>query len=147
MTPLTVKTRSAQAAAQDALDRVVSSGMEIGVQVVAYLDGVKVVDACAGLVDPTGDRKVQSDTLFNVFSVTKAVTATALHLQAERGRIGYDDLVVKHWPEYGKHGKQKTTVRDILSHRAGVPQMPPGVTPEQMCDWDYMVAAIAELTP
>ncbi len=147
MTSSAVKTRSAQAAAQKAIDHVVEAGLEIGVQVVAYLDGVKVADACGGVIDPASDQKVQPDTLFNVFSVTKAVTATALHIQAERGRIAYDDLVVKHWPEYGKHGKAKTTVRDILSHRAGVPQMPPGMTPEKMCDWDYMVGQIADLTP
>src|SRR5690606_13622960 len=120
---------------------------EIGIQVAAYVDGESVVNVVAGTLEPNGDRKVDEMTLFNVFSVSKAVAATALHLQAERGRIAYDDLVTKFWPEYGAHGKQDTTVLDVLSHRAGTPQMPEGVTPEQMCDWDYMVGQMAGLTP
>jgi CubicO group peptidase (beta-lactamase class C family) len=79
--------------------------------------------------------------------VTKAVAATALHMQVYRGLVDYDAPVAKYWPEYGAHGKQGTTVRDVLTHRACIPQMPAGVTPERMCDWQWMVDAIADLTP
>ena len=51
--------------------------------------------------DPATARKVDGDTLFNVYSVTKAVAATALHLQADRGLIDYDAPVARYWPEYG----------------------------------------------
>src|SRR5262249_51196690 len=44
-------------------------------------------------------------------------------------------------------GKERITVRDVLTHRAGVPQMPPGATVELVCDWEGMCAAIAELPP
>jgi CubicO group peptidase (beta-lactamase class C family) len=130
-----------------AIDQVVAAGREVGVQVAAYQDGQLVVDTWGGVADPATGRPVTGDTLFNVYSVTKAVAATALHIQAERGLIEYDAPIVRYWPEYGAKGKAKTTVRDALTHRACVPQMPEGVTPEMMCDWDAMTRAIANLEP
>lgn len=120
---------------------------EVGIQVAAYLDGRLIVSAFAGLADRDSGRPVDAETLFPVFSVTKGVTATALHLQAERGRLDLRDPVARHWPEFARHGKVATTVRDALSHRAGIPQMPPGVTPERMADWRWMVRGIEEMTP
>lgn len=138
---------AANAVVQKAIDQVIAAGREIGVQVAAYKNGKLVVDAWGGLADPATGRKVDGDTLFNVYSVTKAVAATALHLQAERGLIDYDAPIVRYWPEYGAKGKARTTVRDALTHRACVPQMPAQVTPAMMCDWHAMVAAIADLEP
>lgn len=132
---------------QQALDRATTEGGEIGIQVAAFLDGKLVIDAWSGYADQESGRKVDGDTLFNVYSVTKAVAATALHILADRGLIDYDAPVVRYWPEYGAKGKQGTTVRDVLTHRACVPQMPAGVTPERMCDWDWMTRAIAGLEP
>jgi len=137
----------ANAIVQQALDRATTEGGEIGVQVAAYLGGKLVIDAWSGYADQESGRKVDGDTLFNVYSVTKAVAATALHILADRGLIDYDAPVVRYWPEYGANGKQGTTVRDVLTHRACVPQMPAGVTPERMCDWDWMTRAIAGLEP
>ncbi len=137
----------ANAIVQKAIDQVIAAGREVGVQVAAYKDGKLVVDTWGGVADPGTERRVDGDTLFNVYSVTKAVAATALHLQAERGLIDYDARITKYWPEYGAHGKERTTVRDALTHRACIPQMPEHVTPEMMCDWDAMVAAIADLKP
>ena len=93
----------------------------------------------AGLADETTGRDVDGDTLFPVFSNIKAMTATALHIQADRGLVEYHQPVAKYWPEFGKYGKDKGTVFDALTHRIGVPLMPVGVTPELMCDWDWMV--------
>ena len=132
---------------QQALDYATREGGEIGVQVAAYLNGKLVIDAWSGVADPATGRPVDGDTLFNVYSVTKAVAATALHILADRGQIDYDAPVARYWPEYGMRGKARTTVRDVLTHRACVPQMPDGVTPEKMCDWDWMTAAIADLEP
>jgi len=125
----------------------VNAGREIGVQVAAYLDGKLAVDTWAGMADPDTGRPVDGETLFDVYSVTKAVTLTALHLQVGRGLLEYDAPVVHYWPEYGARGKEATTVRDVITHRSGVPQMPEGVTPEKICDWEWMVAEIAKLKP
>ncbi|KAB2812638.1 beta-lactamase family protein [Pimelobacter simplex] len=128
----------APAAVQAALETARERG-EDAVHVAAYLDGRLVVDAWAGPAD--------GDTLYNVFSVTKIVTATALHVQVARGLLSYDDPVARHWPAFGRHGKDRITVRDVLSHRAGIPWMPEGVTPERQADWAWMVAGIEDLVP
>jgi CubicO group peptidase (beta-lactamase class C family) len=138
---------AANAVVKRAIDEVIAADREIGVQVAAHRGGKLVIDTWGGIADPSTERRVDGDTLFNVYSVTKAVAATALHVQAERGLIDYDAPIVKYWPEYGARGKQKTTVRDALTHRACVPQMPEGVTPEMMCDWNAMTRAIADLAP
>lgn len=137
----------ANAVVQAAIDAAIASGKEIGLQVTAYHKGELVIDAWGGLADETTGRKVDGDTLFNVFSVTKAVAATAVHMLVDRGHMAYDATVASYWPEYGAHGKDKTTVRDVLTHRACVPQMPEDVTTERMCDWDWMTNAIANLKP
>ncbi|MDG2005426.1 MAG: serine hydrolase [Novosphingobium sp.] len=132
---------------EETITRLIGGGREIGLQVCAWLDGRQVVDCWGGLANADSGHPVDGDTLFNVFSVTKAVAATALHIQAARGMVDYEALVTDYWPEYGANGKQATTIRHILTHRAGVPQMPEGVTPELMCDWEWMTSQIANLTP
>jgi CubicO group peptidase (beta-lactamase class C family) len=119
----------------------------VGVQVAAYLHGELVVDEVAGVADSQTGAPVDHETLFNVFSVTKAVTATALHLQAQRGLVDFDRPVADYWPEYAINGKGATTVRDLMTHRSGAPQMPEGMDVEMLCDWDRMVEALAQETP
>lgn len=131
----------------DAIAGLIADGREIGVQVAAYLDGRLVVDSWGGLADPATGRAVDGDTLFNMFSVTKPLAATALHIQVARGLVDYDARVADYWPEFAANGKGPTTVRDVLTHRAGIPQMPAGVTPELMCDWDWMIKGLEQLTP
>jgi CubicO group peptidase (beta-lactamase class C family) len=142
-----VTTANANSIVQEAVNTAIREGGEIGLQVAAYVDGELVVEVWSGLADETTGRKVDGDTLFPVFSVTKAVTATALHIQAERGLVDYDTPIAHYWPEFGAQGKDKGTVRDALTHRIGIPQMPEGVTPEQMCDWEWMVQRLANTKP
>lgn len=144
---MSVSIELANSKVRAAMERVIGEGREIGLQVAAYKDGQLVVDTWCGLADPDSGRKVDGDTLFNVYSVTKAVAATALHMQVERGRVDYDAPIARYWPQYAARGKARTTVRDALTHRACIPQMPVGVTPEMMCDWDAMTRAIADLEP
>jgi CubicO group peptidase (beta-lactamase class C family) len=129
------------------IDRLVDSGAEIGLQVAAYVNGELVVDTWTGVADEATGQLVDGDTLFTSWSTTKGFVATCLHILADRGQVDYDTPVAAYWPEFGVQGKDVVTVRDALTHRAGVPQMPEGVTPKMMTDWDAMCAAIASLTP
>ncbi|KAF2742822.1 beta-lactamase/transpeptidase-like protein [Sporormia fimetaria CBS 119925] len=129
-----------------ALQRSLDLG-ETGIAVAAYYRGKLVVDAVAGSVLKDKSEPVTRETLFAIFSVTKGVTALAVHIQAERGLINVNDPISKYWPDFGTNGKESITVEDALCHRAGIPQMPPGVTPELMADWDWMVKHVAELKP
>ncbi len=132
---------------QQLINNLVASGEEVGLQVAAYVDGKQVVDAWAGVADETTGQLVNGDTLFTSWSTTKGFVATCIHILADRGLLEYDTPVVDYWPEFGVHGKQATTVRHLLTHSAGVPQMPEAVTPEMMTDWDAMCSAIAGYEP
>jgi len=136
---------AANAAVQSLLDDLVASGEELGLQVAAYRQGRLVIDAWAGIADTRTGMKVDGDTLFTVFSTTKGITYTAIHILAERMLLYYDDPVALYWPAFAAHGKSRVTIRHVLTHTAGVPQMPEGATPEDLCDWDRICAAIADL--
>src|ERR1700694_2023085 len=129
---------------QQAIDQLVDSGAERGVQVAAYKRGELVVDAVAGIADPATGRQVKSDTPFYNFSIVKGAAATLAHMLVERGLFRYDTPLAELWPEFGAHDKQKVTVRHVLNHSAGVPGIPLTATPEDRCDWDKMCTAIAE---
>ena len=137
----------AQERVQTLLDDLVRRDVERGVQAAAYLDGTLVVDAWAGVADAVTGRLVGGDTLFTVFSVTKGITATVIHLLAARDQLTYDTPVADVWPEFAAHGKDRITVRHVLTHTAGIPQMPPDVNPGRLCDWEGMCGAIAALRP
>jgi CubicO group peptidase (beta-lactamase class C family) len=128
---------------QEAVDQLVDSGAERGVQAAVFQHGEQVVDAVAGTADPATGRPVKSDTPFYNYSIGKGAASTVAHILAERGLFGYDTPVVDLWPEFGAHGKQRVTVRHVLSHTAGVPGIPLDTTLEDLCDWGKMCAAIA----
>src|SRR5574339_516572 len=120
---------------QRAIDQLVESGAERGLQVAVYQNGRLVVDAVAGMADPASGRRVTSDTPFFSYSIGKGVAATVVHVLAERGVLDYDTPIVELWPEFGAHGKHTATVRHALSQSAGVPGLPRGLSVEDMCDW------------
>ncbi len=132
---------------QQIIDALVAGGEEIGLQVAAYVDGELAVDAWAGVADETSGQPVTGDTLFTCWSTTKGFAATCLHILADRGVVVYDAPVADYWPEFAARGKAAVTVRHALTHMAGIPQMPAGVTPEMMTDWDAMCTAIADHEP
>ena len=132
---------------QDAINDLVTSGAERGLQVAVYHHGELVVDAVAGLADPAHDRPVSADTPFFSYSIGKGVAATVVHVLAERGVLSYDTRIAELWPEFGVHGKEKATVRHALSQSLGIPFLPPGLTAEDLCDWDKMTAIVAAAEP
>jgi CubicO group peptidase (beta-lactamase class C family) len=132
---------------QKAIDELVESGAERGLQVAVYRGGEQVVDAVAGVADPETGRPVEAGTVFYNFSIVKGAAATIAHMLAERGVFGYDTPVSELWPEFAAHGKQAVTVRHVLNHTAGVPGIPLDSTVEDLCDWDKMCAAVADAKP
>lgn len=104
-----------QARVSGLLEGLVESGRERGLQVAAYLDGEPIVDAHAGWADRPGGRPPGSDSLIHSFSTGKGFTATLVRVLAERGLIDYDTPIAHYWPEVGAHGKERATVRHLLS--------------------------------
>ena len=136
-----------QGRVQQLLDQLVATGQETGIQVAAYLDGKLVVDTWAGLADPERGRPIDGDTLINVWSAGKAVAATTIHALVEQGALEYDAPLTLYWPEYGANGKGHTTVAHVLTHSAGVPQLPPDITPEQAADVPAVANWLAQQAP
>ncbi len=129
---------------QKAIDGMVESGAERGLQVTVYRHSKLVVDAVAGVADPESGRPYTSATPVYCYSVCKAAASTLTHMLVERGMFGYDTPVAELWPEFGAHGKQGVTVRHVLNHTAGVPGVPLTTAIEDLCDWDRMCSAIAD---
>src|SRR5476649_292240 len=119
---------------QNSLNTAVAGGKERGVQVAVYLEGKLAVDAWAGVADVRTGSPVDGDTLFPVFSTTKGIFSTVIHILAERGKLDYDTPIAAYWPEFAANGKEGITMRHVLSHMAGLPYMPDGVTLEQIND-------------
>jgi CubicO group peptidase (beta-lactamase class C family) len=134
-------------AIQELLNSLVAEGQERGLQVAIYLDGQLAVSACAGVRDQLSGKPVERDTLFPVFSTTKGITATLIHLLAERRQVDYEQPISSIWPEFGANGKECITIRQALNHSAGIPQMPRGISAEETLDWEEMCKTIAALEP
>lgn len=136
---------------QNLLDEAVRDGQERGIQVAAYRNGALVVDAWSGIAngnsETTRSIAVDGDTLFPVFSTTKGIAATILHLLVERGQVAYDTRVAEVWPQFAAHGKQDITLRQCMTHMAGLPHLPSGIGWTQLHDWDAMCAALANIEP
>jgi CubicO group peptidase (beta-lactamase class C family) len=132
---------------QSLLDTLVADGRERGMQLAVYQNGKLIVDAFAGYMDPEKSKKVDGDTLFPIFSVTKGVVATAAHRAVEKGQVGYDTPIAKVWPEFAANGKGGITFRHALTHTAGMQMMGTGLVAEDLIDWDKMCRMLAEATP
>lgn len=132
---------------QTLLNTLVQEGKERGAQVAVYIDGRLLVDAWAGVADVRTGTPVDGDTLFPIFSTTKGIQATAMHILAERCKLDYEKPVAFYWPEFAANGKGTITVRHTLAHSAGLPWMPLGVDHKELCDWDTMCRLVAEMTP
>jgi CubicO group peptidase (beta-lactamase class C family) len=91
-----------------------------GGALVVRMRGETVVNLWAGSADRRGSRPWTPDTLAISFSTTKGVASTLLHRSVDRGVLAYDDPVAAHWPAFGAGGKGGVTVRDLMTHRAGL---------------------------
>jgi CubicO group peptidase (beta-lactamase class C family) len=117
-----------------------------GAAVAVYHRGELVVDLWGGW--RAKGEPWQRDTLAMCFSTTKGVTSTALHLLADRGQIDYDAPVAAYWPQFAQGGKERITVRHVLTHSAGLHRMRTLVDgAHRMLDWQYMVAALEHAEP
>ena len=132
---------------QSLLDTMVREGKEDGAQVAVYQHGKLIVDAWAGVADARTGRKFEGDTICPVFSTGKGIASTIVHILAERGRLDYDTPVARYWPEFAAEGKGNITVRHVLTHTAGLPNIPPGTPQEVICDWTAICAVLAAAKP
>ena len=120
---------------------------EVGAAVCVYVDGRAVVDLWGGLADATAARPWESDTVTLVYSSTKGVTSVLANRLIERGRLDPDATVASYWPEFAANGKDAITVRQVLSHQAGLPFVDGDFTLDEALAWDPVVKALAAQAP
>jgi CubicO group peptidase (beta-lactamase class C family) len=132
---------------REAFAREFAAGNEIGAAVCVTLEGEAVVDLWGGHQDPERTQPWQHDTLANVYSATKGITAIALHRLVDEGCVDLDAPVARYWPEFARAGKEDIPLRHLLSHEAGLAAVRRPLPPGSIYDWDAMVEALSEETP
>jgi CubicO group peptidase (beta-lactamase class C family) len=137
---------TAQDDLQAAVDRAIEFG-EVGLQVCVVLGGTRIVDVAGGWRNRERGELLGTDGLVTVFSATKGVLSAAVLAAAASGWLDLDRPVAAVWPEFGAAGKDAVTARQLLTHTAGIPLMPPDVSIADMCDWTQMTSRIATLRP
>lgn len=132
---------------RDAFAENFSEYPEVGAAVAVALDGELVVDLWAGHADRDRVRVWDRDTIVNVWSTTKGVTALAAHMLADRGKLDFEAPVARYWPEFAQAGKEKLPVRYLLTHQAGLAAADRKLGSEAMLDWETMVRSLAAQEP
>ncbi|MEV5576276.1 serine hydrolase domain-containing protein [Spirillospora sp. NPDC052269] len=135
------------AGVREVFERNFAEGREVGAAVAVYSGDHKVVDLWGGLADRRTGRAWIEDTPAFGFSCTKALTATAALLLAERGTFDWDAPVTDWWPEFGVHGKDVATNEHLFTHQVGLPAFARPVTAEEAADAEARAAELAEQEP
>ncbi len=120
---------------------------DIGASFCVTKDGETIIDLWGGYADPEKTRPWEKDTIVNVYSTTKTMTAlTALYL-SDKGLIDFDAPVAEYWPEFAANGKDKVKVSHLMSHSSGVPGWTEPAPKEMLYDWDLAVSLLAAQAP
>lgn len=133
-----------------------AAGLQPAIQVCLRHDGRVVLNRAIGHArgngpddQPDDDRvPVTTGTPYCVYSAAKAITTTVVHMLVERGAFSLDERVCEYLPDYTGHGKERTTIRHVMTHSAGVP-LANGPRPDlrRMNDSDYAREKLGELKP
>ena len=120
---------------------------DVGAAVAVWVEGDLVVNLWGGYADAAGLRPWREDTLTSIYSGSKGLTSTCIHLLADRGELDLHAPVARHWPEFGQAGKQDITLAMVLAHRSGVigPRIP--MHWADAADWDAVCGHIAGAEP
>ena len=87
------------------------------------------------------------DTLVNVWSTTKGLTAISVAMLVDRGLLDYAAPVSRYWPEFGQQGKEAITVSQLLSHQGGLPGWTETTSIEDLFDWDVVTRRLSRQSP
>ncbi|MFI2839852.1 serine hydrolase domain-containing protein [Mycolicibacterium sp. PDY-3] len=131
----------------DALGRAIDDGEECGAAIAIDIGGELVVDIWGGHADAARTTPWTADTIVNVWSSTKNVTALAGLMLIDRGLVTAQTPVADVWPEFGAGGKDRIEFRHLLTHSSGVSGWDQPVTPEDILDWDRSTAMLAAQSP
>jgi CubicO group peptidase (beta-lactamase class C family) len=109
------------------------AGLHPALQVCIRRQGEVVLHRCIGhargnepgATSESGKVVATTETPFDIFSASKAITAMLIHKLDDEGVLHLEDRVCEFIPEFARHGKDRITIRHLLTHRAGIPNLPP----------------------
>jgi CubicO group peptidase (beta-lactamase class C family) len=120
---------------------------ELGGACCVYHHDEKVVDLWGGIRNKQTGEPWQEGTMVIVHSATKGLAAMTLALAHSRGRLDYDERVCTYWPEFAQQGKERITVRQLLSHQAGLFAIEEPVDRSVVADLDRLAVILARQKP
>jgi CubicO group peptidase (beta-lactamase class C family) len=123
------------------------SGEDLGASLAVNIDGETVVDLWGGWADEARTVPWTEETIINVFSTTKTMTALAALVLVDRGELDLDANVAAYWPEFAAQGKAEIKVRQLLSHTSGVSGWDQPINIDDVYDWDKSTAMLAAQAP
>lgn len=132
------------------------SGIHPAVQVCIRRHGEVVMHRSVGFARGNGPNArrgakkeiVTPETPFCIFSASKALTATVIHLLDQNNELHVDDLVCEYIPEFHSHGKDQITIKHLLNHRAGVADPPrKAMHLDMLGDPDKLMQILCEMKP
>lgn len=124
-----------------------ASGADVGLSFCATIEGETVVDLWGGHTDEARSRPWQADTIVNVYSTTKTMTALTALLVADRGDLDFAAPVARYWPEFAANGKAEITVAQLMSHSAGLSGWDAPMTTADFYDWEKATSLLAAQAP
>ena len=133
---------------RDVLADSLAKGTDVGASVAVTIDGELVVDIWGGWADEARTRPWQGDTITNVWSTTKTMTALCALMLADAGEIDLDAPVDRYWPEFGAGGKHdRVLVSHLMGHTAGLPGWTEPMTTDDLYDWEKATSLLAAQEP
>jgi CubicO group peptidase (beta-lactamase class C family) len=134
-------------AVREAFEENLTSGADVGASCCVTLEGETVVDLWGGFADEAKTRPWEKETIANVFSTTKTMTALTALLIADRGELDFDAPVARYWPEFAANGKERIKVSHLMSHSSGLSGMREPLTTEDLYDWEKVTSLLAAQAP
>ncbi|KAK5093833.1 hypothetical protein LTR70_006084 [Exophiala xenobiotica] len=124
-----------------------ASGEELGASLVVSVDGEVVLDIWGGYKDVDHKEPWEKDTIVNVWSSSKTVSALAVLMLIDQGKLDAFEKVSKYWPEFAAKGKENVEVRHFLSHTSGVSGWEKTMSPEDVYDLKASTEQLAQQAP
>jgi CubicO group peptidase (beta-lactamase class C family) len=127
------------------MDAFVANFMErhdLGAGCAVHVNGRPAVDVWGGIADARTARPWNHDTAAVIFSCSKGLLAICAYLLVQQGRLDLDAPIANYWPGFGAAGKAAVSVRQAMSHRAGLPALDVDLSREDVLTWDPVVQAI-----
>jgi len=121
--------------------------LEVGASFAVTIDGKHVIDIWSGFTDADKSKPWEKDTIVNVYSTTKVMTAICIHVLVDRGLLDLEAPVAKYWPEFAQAGKESLLVKYLLSHTSGLAGWDRKFRTKKLYNWDLMVDLLAAQKP